>query len=70
VYDDGDCDPFHPCERPTFIEKLSVQRNYGSWLEATSTTRSRGLTCDLRQKACEACGISSFYGQETRFEDR
>lgn len=45
-------------------------RDYGSWLEATSTTRSRGSTCDLRQMACKAYGISAFYGQERRFEDR
>gem|GEM_PF-4180728 len=70
VYGDGDLDPFHPCERPIFIEKLSPQRNYGSWLEATSTTRSRGSTRDMRQKACKSCGISAFYGQERRFEDR
>ena len=52
------------------VKNFSKRRDYGSWLEATSTTRSRGSTRDMRQKACKSCGISAFYGQERRFEDR
>jgi hypothetical protein len=41
------------------VKNIFKRGDYGSWLEATSTTRSRGSTCDLGQMACKAYGISS-----------